>query len=423
MARKPAPRRGPAAISRPYGPAPGSAYARLGELIGHAFGVKPADGANWLRDSVTGGRCELRTLGGGSPARPDACLSLIPMGQFFGGRSVPMVGVAGVAVAPEARGQGLARRLMAHAVTELAERRVPLSTLYASTQALYRQSGYEAAGHRGVTSVPIEHIDVRERAAPGERWEVLTPAQQRLIEPVYARWAAAHDGMLDRGRYVWARVWKWREREATVFAAMGAGPRPGGVEAYVALATESLPSRRLKLVVADAAWTTPRGLRRLWGFLHDYASMADAVVLSGGPAHPMLWPLAQQRWSYEFKDLWMLRLCHLPAAIAARSYWPGVSGRVRLVVDDAVVPANAGAWELRVEGGTGELRRPAGARSGPRGDGEVRCGINALAAIYSGLATPAALRLAGLLEGDAEAVERLGGLMASRGAPAMTDFF
>lgn len=48
---------------------------------------------------------------------PAASLVRVPVGQRFGGRSVPMLGIAGVAVPPERRGGGLARRLMADAIS------------------------------------------------------------------------------------------------------------------------------------------------------------------------------------------------------------------------------------------------------------------------------------------------------------------
>ncbi len=50
-----------------------------------------------------------------------ACALRVPMGQFFGGRSVAMMGVAGVAVAPEARGRGLATRVMQEVLREARE--------------------------------------------------------------------------------------------------------------------------------------------------------------------------------------------------------------------------------------------------------------------------------------------------------------
>ena len=64
------------------------------------------------------------------------------------GRDVPLGAVAGVAVAPEARGSGIASGMMASSLDALRLAGVPLAALYASTFALYRKVGYEQAGSR-----------------------------------------------------------------------------------------------------------------------------------------------------------------------------------------------------------------------------------------------------------------------------------
>src|SRR5687767_14511937 len=60
-------------------------------------------------------------------------LALIPMGQFFGGRSVPMTGVAAVGTAPEHRGSGAASALMRATLQEMHAQSIALSTLYPAT--------------------------------------------------------------------------------------------------------------------------------------------------------------------------------------------------------------------------------------------------------------------------------------------------
>jgi predicted acetyltransferase len=70
---------------------------------------------------------------------------LYRMGQWFGGRSVPMGGVAGVGVPPERRGQGVARALMVDVLAHLLRTGTPLPTLLASTQGPYRAVGFEQA--------------------------------------------------------------------------------------------------------------------------------------------------------------------------------------------------------------------------------------------------------------------------------------
>src|SRR2546426_9159996 len=69
--------------------------------------------------------------------------ALLPMGQFFGGRSVPMMGVGAVGVAPEHRGQRAASTLMRAALKDMHARGYPLSALYPATLPLYRSAGYE----------------------------------------------------------------------------------------------------------------------------------------------------------------------------------------------------------------------------------------------------------------------------------------
>ena len=74
------------------------------DILGHAFAVEPALALDaWF---VTAGFENLRI------ARESGDVVggwiKIPMGQYFGGRSVPMTGIAGVAVAPHMHRKGVA---------------------------------------------------------------------------------------------------------------------------------------------------------------------------------------------------------------------------------------------------------------------------------------------------------------------------
>ena len=75
----------------------------LAPIVGWSFGGGTSRALDWLRSAgaahVRVARVKGRIIGG---------LVEIPMGQWFGGQSVPMLGLAGVAIAPEARGKGLA---------------------------------------------------------------------------------------------------------------------------------------------------------------------------------------------------------------------------------------------------------------------------------------------------------------------------
>ena len=68
---------------------------------------------------------------------------VMPGGQYFGGRSVPMGGVASVAVRPDQRGRGIAPRLLGQAVERMHEQGLVISTLHPATTRFYRGLGWE----------------------------------------------------------------------------------------------------------------------------------------------------------------------------------------------------------------------------------------------------------------------------------------
>src|SRR5262245_30382466 len=172
--------------------------SELAAIIGWAFGSPAADIPAWLE--VSGTQHVRVALRG---ARVCAGLLQIPMGQWFGSRSVPMVGIAAVGVAPEERGRGVALELMKKTLLELAAKHVALSALYPAPQGLYRAVGYEQAGSRLRYSVRPADLSRSERELEVRRIEESdTPA----IVAAYGRYASANNGYLDRGDYIWRRV-------------------------------------------------------------------------------------------------------------------------------------------------------------------------------------------------------------------------
>ncbi len=381
----------------------------VARLLHHAFAGQLDSIEAWLRTAGTEHMRVIREDGGG--AIP-ACLLRIPMGQFFGGRSVPMLGIAGVAVAPEARGRGHAMDLMQQALRQGAAEGTPISCLYASTQSLYRRVGFEQAGHRFTTTVELGDIQIRERRGD---LRPLTDDDDHAVRACYAAFATPFNGLLDRGPYCWGRIrlnWDQRFNGFGLFAG-------STLRGYLMLNQKRDPALgRHDLTLTDFCFSDAEAGRRIWGFLADFATTGDRVIFHGSPLHPALTLLPQQQYTVAKRDYWMLRILDVRRAIEARGYNPAVTAGFCLEVADDLIPANAGLWTIRVRDG-----HAAAERGGDDALPTLRCHVRGLAAMYSGLYTPRQARLVGLAEGDDRALDCAGAAFACGGTPWMTDMF
>jgi predicted acetyltransferase len=377
----------------------------LAEMLSWSFDFPAAEAEPWLRRAGFENVRLLREDG-----RPIACLVLIPMGQHFGGKSVPMVGVAGVSTAADRRGSGAATTLMRGVVEDCSRARVPLSTLFPATRALYRGVGYEPAGSRFEYKVPLASIGVRDRALAVHP---IGDDDDAEIEALYRAHAARHDGTLDRGPYVWGRVRAPRNERARGFAV---GER-GRFEGYVYLHERHAPpgETRYDLRVTDVVARTPAAAARLLALFADHRGLAANVAWHGGPADPLAQALPEVGYAVTMPmSHWMVRVTDAAAALASRGYPAGVETEVEIDVADPLLPDNHGKLVLAVAGGAGEVRRG--------GAGRVRVDVRGLAALYTGHASPWTLASLGLLEGPSEDLARLARAFTGP-SPWMADFF
>lgn len=380
----------------------------LGRMLGHAFASPPEGSEEWVRLAGLEHARLLRDDAG----TPVACLTRIPMGQYFLGRPMPLLGIAGVAVAPELRGRGLAAAMMRRAIREIAAEGYPLSGLYASIQSLYRKVGYEQAGHRCFVRMPLNRIDVRDR---GYSVLPIGDGEMERVRACYREFCGATSGPLDRGEYAWRRV---RELRSEKFSGFGfyRPESPERLEAYVFLSQRRDPALgRFDLYLSDFAFTSPGAGRALLGFLADFATMGNELSFWAGPTHPLLLLLDLQNYTVERGNTWMLRITNLKKALEARVFPAGLTAAVGLDVVDDLLPENAGRWVLRVNGGAGSLEKG--------GDGPaIRCDIRGVSPLLSGFLGPREAQLAGLIEGPDSALDS-GAAVFAGPTPWMSDMY
>jgi predicted acetyltransferase len=399
---------------------PPADLAAVARLIHLAFGSPLPACEQWLADV---GHDNLRVLR--DDGRVAACLAALPMGQHFGRRAVPMVGIAGVAVGPESRGMGYARDLMSACIRDLAGvtpsgmsppgAGVALSCLYASTQTLYRQVGYEQAGHMFRLTLPLHRIHGEERAGTIRE---LTNADFPAVQECARRFAINHDGTLDRNSYIWNRIRAYRGVSFEPFGVFGVDPScPDHLDGYIYLAQDRKPSGRCDVHISDLAFTHPAAGRRLLAMLSNFQTIGDTAEFFGSPLHPIVSLLPQQTCAATFKDYWMIRICDLKAAIDARGVPGALKTSAILDIRDDLVPKNAGRWLLRAEHGRATLEQATNENLPT-----LRADIRGFAAIYAGLYSPRQAVTLGWADADEAACEALEGLFTS-GTPWMIDRF
>ncbi len=369
-----------------------------------AFAVdEPARVRRWFERS---GLANLRGYRRGG--RLVAGLVLIPMGQWFGGRAVRAAGLAGVAVAPQDRGSGVARRMLEATVRELRAAGFPLSVLFPATLPLYHAVGYEIAGYRHRIQVPTTELP---RVPREPEVREIDEGDAGAVRDAYAARARLGNGWLDRGDYVWRRVRAPRDRPARGFAVEAGGVVEG--YAYL-LEVPTADPDAYRLEASDLVANTGRAARRLLAFLAAHRSIPDQLTWYGDPGDALLGLLPDRRFRVDVRSSWMLRVLDVPAALEARGYVPALRGELSLAVRDPLLPENDGPWLVRVAGGRARVERG--------GDGALTLDVRGLAALYSGGRRAEALALMGLAEGSAAALAAASDLFAGP-APSIVDEF
>lgn len=315
-----------------------------------------------------------------------AGLALVPCGQYFGGRSVPMNGIAAVATSPEHRGLGVASALLRGVMHELRASGWAISSLYPATVPLYRRAGYELAGSRSEIRLRLREMNLNDHELEVRK---VTPADRPALEQLHRARAARLPGNIDRSEFFWTRIEAPRGEPAQGYAAVN---EHGGVEGHLFMMFKPSTTAHYQLHMSDFAAGTPRAGRRLFSFLQDHRSLADEAVFFGNGNDPALLLLPERTYHVMLGDHWMLRIVDVGAALTARG-WPAHGGEpieLHFDVEDDLLNDNNGRYIL-------EVSAAGAAQVSTGGDGDLKIDIRGLASLYSGFASPRDLISTGLL--------------------------
>jgi predicted acetyltransferase len=342
-----------------------------------SFGPLSEGGRTWWRERFEHTIAVRRALGVFADGEVVAMARIHAYRQLWGGRALPMAGIAGVVVAPQWRGRGVARTLMTATMHRAIELGDVVSVLFPAVSTPYRRLGWEMAGAATRTTLPAQAL--RQLGAPAVPLRRATPADTgeivRLVQREGARTNASgpleltsdnvHELLTDVDNFCYLAadgfvVYAWDDKDL-----------------------------RVERLVAES----PETIRALWALVGSGASIVRNVYTYLPEHDPIHWFLDEKAKIEVEQERWMLRLLDAAAAIAARGYPAGLDVDVRLTLVDPWLASCAGSFQLRVSGGVGELVPTA-----EPGSDAVLLGPNGMAALYAG--TPMhTVRGAGLATG------------------------
>lgn len=305
-------------------------------------------------------------------------LAFYRCGQWYGGRSVPCAGVSGVGIDPAYRGSGACKALLIETLRELARERLPMASLYASTQRLYRSVGFEQSGTRIQYSVPMSALDSSLRGDKKLRNYPVTRVRNpdpHLLDKVTNSRGQRGNGCLKRTPGLWERIIEPIGGDSTTTYLLG---DPAAPEGFITLMLRKRSTGHpAPLVASDWVAETPSALKRMLLLIQDHRSMCDPFVWHGGPQDPILLSASEQ--ACEMKEpLWTLnRIVTLPTAFEQRGYPKGLSTELHFGIRDDFIPENSGSWTVRIEDGRGQVTQG--------GPGSIKCTIDALVPLYTSM--------------------------------------
>lgn len=313
-----------------------------------------------------------------------ACASLLETRQRFGGAWIPSAAIAHVAVAPEARGRGLAIPLVDSLCSKALSRGAAMVTLFASARPVYRKAGFELAGSEMVYEAQTSALPVRTDLDFGR-----IALDDHRIREAYDAKTLVEAGLLDRSDGLWRELLRDPRHG---LAAYGVGE--GKLAAYVVVDT----SDETCLVVRDWFAPTAKAAQGILAFLGRFRSVFPVVRWHGGPHDELVSAMPDKGWRLFHQEEWLARIVSPAKALAARGY-PKADASLGLSIADP--DGQVSDLVLDVAAGVPTVR------AGEAGDlPTLRLDRSTFATAFTGFRSISRLSRQGLVEGDAEAVRR-----------------
>jgi predicted acetyltransferase len=277
------------------------------------------------------------------------------MRAFFGGVAVPAVGIASVAVAPEARGLGVGKAIVSAIEKEARKRGASICILHAFRHGFYARLGYAnvACNQRLVCdprAIPKKWIE----RAHAIDLRAATVKDVATLADIHEHVAKTQTGWLARATSLWTRM---LQDERSYFVLAGAS----GFVAFEMIQSEAHDETRL--LVSELVAKDDDTRRALFGFLATQAGQSSAIEFETRIDDPIAFALTDadgnrfgnERVEHDLGGVIagpMIRVLDVRAAIEARGFW--ADGEIDLKVDEKI-------FRIVIRDGRATLKKSKGA--------------------------------------------------------------
>jgi predicted acetyltransferase len=298
-----------------------------------------------------------------------AACKLYRMTQHLAGAALPMMGLAAVAVAAQARRRGAGAELCRTALRHARDRGDVASMLYPFRPAYYRAFGWALAGE-------LHRYRFRPESLVADNFAPLRLADSDDVAGIaacYASFARASHGLIDRAPSAWKLHLGQPDTHAFVLD-------DGGIQGYLIAHYRAGSSRERRvfeireLVASTAAdyagilgWI--RAQRDLWRLVQYDAAPDEHFALRLSEPRPPGFRHARELWDPVARIIRgpMLRVLNVQEAIRRRRDWNGQDeASFTVEVLDRELPENDGPWRVAISGGTAEVEHAGRRTTGPR---------------------------------------------------------
>lgn len=312
-----------------------------------------------------------------------ACAALPDTAHLFFGAAVPAANICHVAIAPQARGHGLARPLMEALCDEARQRGAFMVSLFASARPVYRKCGFELAGNEVVYEAEAAALPAGSRVA----FRSLMLEDDR-IKAAYNEKTAVEIGLLQRTNVHWAEVIRAPKH---ALAAFGVGD--GRLQAYVIVDSSDANC----LDIRD--WYAEDGemAEAVLCFIGRFASVFPKVRWHGAPEDDLVGAMPDKGWRLVHQEEWLARILEPASALGRRRY------RIRSAeIGIRVADSDGIDTEIRLEIASGKATATAGLTGGVP---TVTVDKLAFTSLFTGFRSASTLARRGNLFGDPDVVQ------------------